>query len=121
MVVQETTKYTWNNGNLTEIENNWNDNYMSTKILEYNAECRPVNFVDYYFSYYYVGDLVLIKYFGKPSKNLVSRVIGSYNCSVSTYTYTFTYIKDENGNIIKLLTNHNDKDEWILEYKYDCK
>lgn len=112
----QVTKYTWTNGNLTQIEettNNGGTPYISTDIYEYGTEVRPANF------YSDVPDLPIVytyifKYMGKQTRNLVAK---------QNNDTSFSYGIDNNGNVNSLIEKENGTGKvWsAYEFKYNCK
>jgi len=107
-----TTKYTYTGENLTLVD------FGTEKIVvSYSTETATANFfteTD--------DDLpasvngVLKSYFGKPSKNLVSKA--TYD---GGYAESYTYEKDANGNLTKISVNATGGQGYILTNKYSCK
>ena len=107
------TRLTWTSGNLTKTEELQDNNVVGTTTFEYSNETRPSNYIDYGFGIPY--DSNLAKYFGKQSKNLISKVT-----SPNIDPLSFKYSKDANGNVTKVTTTSVGYED-ILEYKYKCK
>ncbi|WP_293302615.1 DUF4595 domain-containing protein [Pedobacter sp. UBA4863] len=114
-------KYSWSNGNLSKIERSDEWGIYNTTNLEYSSETRPSNFVDIFAlalrTDVRVEDGILAKYFGKQSKNLISKITESY----SYYRGTYSYTKDNNGNIINMTKKDGDGRETVYTYKHTCK
>jgi len=109
--------YTWTNGNLTKVERitTYGTNTIN---IEYGTESRPTGFNGDISShletaYWHDGDTQILtsSAFGKQPKNLVAKV------SNTTYTYT----KDNNANITKMVEKAQGGSETVYEYKYNCK
>jgi len=106
------TKYTYTNGNLTLVD------FGTEKVtVSYNSEPATSNFftdTD--------DDLpnsingVLKNYFGKPSKNLVSKAI--YD---GGYAESYSYEKDADGNLSKISVTATGGQGYILSNKFSCK
>ncbi|TCC98657.1 DUF4595 domain-containing protein [Pedobacter hiemivivus] len=107
------SKYSYTNGNLTSIDsgNSYTINYI------YGAELANDNFVN---EEEFPFDNVLRKFFGKTSKNLVSKLVETSG-SGNPFEETYTYEKDANGNITKVSALSNDGDSYTMVSKYTCK
>lgn len=107
-----TTKYTYTNGNLTSID------YGADKTtISYNNDPAQENLhidMDTDLPNFHSGVLKL--YFGKPSKNLVSKITSN-----DGYSESYIYEKDTNGNITKISMLASDSKGFTVDNKYTCK
>lgn len=109
--------YTWTNGNLTKVERTTTSG-TNTVNIEYGTESRPISFngdISSYLetAYWHDGDTQILtsSAFGKQSKNLIVKVSNA----------TYTYAKDNNGNITKMVEKAQGGSETVYEYKHTCK
>lgn len=118
---QTIIKYNWTNGNLTKIERSDEWGIYNTTNIEYSPESRPTDFAGIFAialrTDVRAEDGMLVRYFGKQSKNLISRITESY----SSYRGSYTYSKDNKGNVIKMTRKDENGKEIVYSYKYTCR
>ncbi len=128
-----TTTFTYTNGELTKVEEvelgyNFNSNIIRTSEIAYTDEVSNNAFVysqilpeftdgilRHYLSY------LLIPTLGKPTKRLIDTI--NYNVIIgginNNSVRNFTYLKDQNDNITKVVINSTDSYSKILEFGYE--
>lgn len=119
------TKYRYTNGNLTRVDygnGSYIDYTYSTEIAT-NTGFAAKN---YFYRARFTINSPLKNYFGKQSKNLVSKgryYYGLYDTGDDAYAYveTNTYEKDAKRNIIKISSVSNQNYKYTVSSKYSCK
>jgi YD repeat-containing protein len=127
-----TTTFTYLNGELTKVEevelgSSSSSNIVRTSEITYKNEVSNNVFVysqilpeftdgilRHYLSY------LLMPTLGKPTKRLIDRI--NYNVSIGGFNNSsvrnFTYLKNQNDNIVKVLSNSDNSYSKILEFGY---
>lgn len=111
----------YTNGNLTTIVYNDENGVPfpgASKTVEYNNIIANANLYIYY-NYLSSGNAspVIVKYFGKQSKNMVAKAI-----SGSKESITYTYKMDTRGNVQKVHLSHtNPEYNYSESFTYNCK
>ena len=123
-VYGDTRTLTYENGNLVKVERtSTSSSVKDTQTFEYSSE-PAINIAGLpvrAFGSRENLDPWLLTHFGKPNRNLVSKEINRFGNS-SPFTDTYTYLKDEKGNIIYIRTvgnNYNSVKE--IKLTYECK
>ncbi|PYF74322.1 DUF4595 domain-containing protein [Pedobacter nutrimenti] len=107
------TKYAYTNGNLSTVEDR-----RGILNIFYNNDAAANNFIDDHgdeneLPAHYNGPLKY--YFGKTSKNLISKIADNHG-----YTEEYIYQKDTRGNIAALQVNASNGKGYVLQLKYNC-
>lgn len=124
----ETSTFTYSDGNLVKIVTVSEDSGSSstwTENISYSDQSSRESLVQAVAvtrllesSHFGVGYYEIINLFGKPSKNLISKVehAGSF-----PHTDTYTYQKDAKGNIISVKENSETFGATTYNFTYSCK
>lgn len=113
-----TTKYSYTDGNLTKVDD---IEGKTTKTYTYGTDLFNINF---FLGEYFSSESPLAKYFGKSSKNLPIKyahkgIYGNEELLIAEETYS--YQKDAQGNIVKVVLQDVDKNLYTSNLKYTCK
>ena len=104
------SKYTYTSGNLASIKNG-----SSTTTITYTSEETPPNFYfDLPNGYPFFATHALKKYFGKVSKNLMSKI--TWESGFESYSYE----KEAKGQISKVTSTYDDGTVEVSAITYDC-